>query len=133
MSDKAASPDHPQAGTSRSEAEKSIKVAVPDTFPASDPLAATPAVGVVAADIAGMMDSSDELQVPDPTQVTAQFPDHVTAKLVVERLVREAPLDRRSAVLSDEGDGTRLDITCSKPVVDRVMDIVRGGGGTLVP
>ena len=133
MSDKAASPDHPQDGATGSKADRSVKAAVPDTFPASDPLAATPAVGVRAAGMAEMLDASEELQVSDPTRVAAQFPDHVTAKLAVERLVREAPLDRRSAVLSEEGEGTRLEITCSKSVADRVVEMVQGCGGTLVP
>jgi hypothetical protein len=80
-----------------------------------------------------MLDASDELQVPDPTTVTAHFPDHVTAKLAIEKLVRDVPLDRRCAVLSDESNGTRLELTISKSDMDRVTEILHRGGGTLPP
>jgi hypothetical protein len=133
MSDKPESPYRHHDGTPGSTADRSAKTAVPDTFPASDPAATSPVVGSRMEDMAAMLAASDELQVRDPTTVTAHFPDAVTAKLAVEKLVRDIPLDRRCAALSEERGGTTLELTISKSDMDRVTEILRGGGGDLAP
>jgi hypothetical protein len=78
-----------------------------------------------------MLDASDELHVPDPTTMTAQFPDHVTAKLAIEKLVRDVPLYRRCAALSEESSRTTLELTISKSDTERVVEMLRRGGGDL--
>jgi hypothetical protein len=133
MSDKPESPYRHHDATPGSKADRSAKTSVPDTFPASDPAATSPVVGARAEDMTAMLDASDELHVPNPTTVTAHFPDHVTAKLALEKLVRDVPLDRRCAVLSDESSGTTLELTISKSAIDRVTEILRGGSGDLRP
>ncbi|WP_207540943.1 hypothetical protein [Sabulicella rubraurantiaca] len=134
MSDKSADPANSRRHHDRtpgSPADRSAKTAVPDTFPASDPVAATPAVGTRAADMTEMMDASDKSNVADPTMVSARFQDHVTAKLAVEKLVRDLPLDQRCATLSEEGGKTTLEITLSKSDKDRAVEMLRGSGGDL--
>ena len=133
MSDKPESPYRHHDGTPGSSADRSAKTSVPDTFPASDPAATSPVVGTRIEDMAAMMDASDEVHVPDSTTVTALFPDRVTAKLAIEKLVRDVPLDRRCAALSEESSGTTLELTISKSNMDRVTEILRGGGGDLPP
>lgn len=117
--------------TPGSAADRSAKTAVPDTFPASDPVATTPAVGTRAAKVTEMMDASDKPDVSDPTTVTARFQDHVAAKLAIERLVRDLPLDQRCATLSEEGGATTLEITISKPDKERAMEMLRSSGANL--
>jgi hypothetical protein len=132
MSDKPSGPpngDHHRYGTAGSAAGRSDSAAVPDTFPASDPVASTPVVGARTENLVAMMDAPDELHVPNSTSVTAHFPDHVTAKLAVEKLVRDVPIDRRSAALSKDSSPTMLEVTSSEANVDRVTEILRGGGG----
>jgi hypothetical protein len=113
--------------------DRSVKAAVPDTFPASDPAASTPAVGVRAEGVADLMDSSASPEVLDPATVAARFADHVTAKLAIEKLVRDVPVDRRSTELSDEGERVMLEVTISKLDLDRVTEILRRAGGELSP
>ena len=133
MSDKPKSPYRHHDATPGSTADRSAKTSVPDTFPASDPTATSPVVGARAEDMAAMLDTSDELHVPDPTTVTAHFPDHVTAKLAIEKLVRDVPLDRRCAALSEDSSGTTLELIISRSDVDRVTEMLCRGGGDLPP
>jgi hypothetical protein len=114
--------------TAGSAADRSAKVAVPDTFPASDPVATTASVGSRAVDPAEMMGASDKLDVPDATNLTARFPDHVTAKLAAEKLVRDIPLDRRSIVFSEEGAGATLQITAARSDMERVAEMLDRSG-----
>lgn len=133
MSDKPESPYRHHDGTPGSTADRSAKTAVPDTFPASDPVATSPVVGARAEDMAAMLNASDELHVPDPSTMTVQFSDRVTAKLAIEKLVRDVPMDRRCATLSEERGGTTLELTISKSNVDRVREMLSGSGGDLSP
>ena len=133
MSDKPESPSRHHDGTPGLTADRSAKTAVPDTFPASDPAATSPVVGARTEDMAAMLATSDELQVPDPNTVTARFSDRVAGKLAVEQLVRDIPLDRRCATLSEESSGTTLELTISKSNMDRVMEILHKCGGDLPP
>lgn len=126
-----ASEYHHHDGTPGSAADRSARTAVPDSFPASDPVATTPAVGVRAIAADEMMDAPGMPETPDAATVNARFKDHVTAKLAVEKLVRDVPLDRRSATLSDEGGGVNLAITASQSDMGRITEILRGGGGVV--
>jgi hypothetical protein len=98
----------PQDGKPGSPADRSAKTAVPDSFPASDPVATTPAVGVRAMDVSEMMEEAPAPEPVDATPLVARFADGVTAKLMVEKLVREVPLDRRCTTISEERDGGAL-------------------------
>src|SRR3954452_7783512 len=80
--------------------DRSSHAAVPDTFPASDPLATTAAVGSRAVDPAALMDAQGEVEIRDGATVVAHFPDQERAKRALEGLVRDVPLDRRCAAIS---------------------------------
>ncbi|MCW8088267.1 hypothetical protein [Sabulicella glaciei] len=131
MSDKPATSGRHHDATPGSAADRSAKTAVPDTFPASDPVAPTPAVGTRAVEMTEMMDASDKPDVPNPKSLTARFQDHVTAKLAVEKLVRDLPLDPRCATLSEASGATTLQLTISGSDTDRAMEMLRSGGGDL--
>lgn len=98
----------PQDGKPGSPADRSAKTAVPDSFPASDPVATTPAVGVRAMELGEMLEETPAPEPVDATPLVARFGDAVTAKLMVEKLVREVPLDRRCTAISEEAGGTAL-------------------------
>ena len=91
----------PQHGTA---AERSAKTAVLDSFPASDPVAATNVVGTRAVNPATLM--KRDVEIRGATTVVAHLADQETAKLTVEYLVRKLPLDRRRATLRNDEDGT---------------------------
>lgn len=118
-------------GTPGSAADRSAKAAMPDSFPASDPVATTPAVGVRAMALAEMQPDESKLDIVDPATSTARFPDHVTAKLAIEKLVRDIPLDRRCTDLVEFAGGFVLSVTASRPDRERIQEILREGGGTL--
>ncbi|MBX9751503.1 MAG: hypothetical protein K5Q68_18085 [Roseococcus sp.] len=131
MSDKPSEYRH-HDGTPGSSADRSAKTAVPDSFPASDPVATTPAVGVRAMDVTEMMPATEKPEVRHPIHLTARFEDSVTAKLAVEKLVRDIPLERACTELSEEGDKTLLEVTTTRTDVERVTTILRSGGGDLL-
>ena len=132
MSDAPGSPDskyrHHDA-TPGSAPDRSSHAAVPDTFPASDPLATTAAVGSRAVDPAGLMDGQGEVEVRDPATVVAHFHDQERAKLALEGLVRDVPLDRRCATISCDGGEAALRVTAPGVDAERVAEMLRRCGG----
>lgn len=98
----------PQDGKPGSPADRSAKMAVPDSFPASDPVATTPAVGIRAMELGEMLEETPPPEPVNATPLIARFADTVTAKLMVEKLVREVPLDRRCTTISEGADGAAL-------------------------
>jgi hypothetical protein len=96
------------AGTKHREtpAERSIDVSVRDSFPASDPIAPTAIEGARAVPPQRMMRGDDhEIGGADGVPLVACFTDYEKAKLAVEALVRDAPLDRRRTSLREGGEG----------------------------
>jgi hypothetical protein len=129
MSDKPDSEYKHHDAAPGSSADRSARTAVPDTFPASDPVATTAAVGARAVDPAEMMDAEPQVNIPDGATVSARFADQVSAKLALERLVREIPLDRRGANLSSEGEAHMLEVTAPRADIERVAEMLRKTGG----
>ncbi|MDO9713663.1 DUF2934 domain-containing protein, partial [Paracraurococcus lichenis] len=109
--------------------DRSVQAAVPDTFPASDPMATTAAVGSRAADPAALMDARGEVEVRDAATVVAHFPDQERAKLALEGLVRDVPLDRRCGTISCDGGQATLKVTAPGADAARVAEILRRCGG----
>ena len=109
--------------------DRSAHAAVPDSFPASDPMATTAAVGSRAVDPAELMPSRGEVEVRGATTVVARFPDQEGAKLAVERLVRDIPLDRRCATIRCGEDGATMEVMAAEADVARVAEMLRGCGG----
>jgi hypothetical protein len=103
--------------------DRSAKTALHDSFPASDPVATTAAVGFRAMDPAGLM--RPQAGIPDGAMVLAQLRDQTAAKLAVEHLVRKVPLDRRRAAIRSGRNGTAiLEVAAPAADVDRIAEIL---------
>jgi len=102
----------------RHASEKSIEAAVRDSFPASDSPAPTATQGVRAVPPERLAD-----QGPPPAGATAtierHFPDAESAKMALEALVREGPLDRRSAEIRQAPPGEGAVLTLRVAPADR--------------
>lgn len=87
--------------------DNKVDEAVTETFPASDPAATTATSGSRAVPANEMMGNGAE---PAGGTVTLrrQFPNAESAKLALEGLVREGPLDRRAVELSHDSQPTLL-------------------------
>ena len=109
--------------------DRSSHTAVPDTFPASDPMATTAAVGSRAVDPAVLMDAQGEVEVRDGTTVVARFPDQERAKLAFEGLVRDVPLERRCGTISSDGGQATLTLAVPGADARRVAEMLRRCGG----
>ena len=107
--------------------DRSAHTAVPDCFPASDPVASTAAVGSRAMDPAELM--QPQIEIRDAATVVARFPHQEGAKLALERLVREIPLDRRGASIRCGDDGATLEVAAPKADTERVAEMLRKCGG----
>ena len=108
---------------------RSAHAAVPDSLPASDPVASTAAVGSRAMDPAELMRPQVEIRIRDAATVVARFPHQEGAKLALERLVREIPLDRRGASIRCGDDGATLEVAAPGTDTERVAEMLRKCGG----
>ena len=115
--------------TSGAAPDRSARAAVPDSFPASDPVATTAAVGSRAVDPAELMAPRGEVEMRGAATVLARFPDQEGAKLALERLVRDVPLDRRRAAIRCGEADTTLEIAAPEGDAERVADLLRRCGG----
>jgi hypothetical protein len=109
--------------------DRSAEAAVPDTFPASDPLATTAAVGSRAVDPARLIEPQGKVEVRDAGTVVARFANREGAKLALERLVRDIPLDRRCGTITCAGDEATLEVMASKADAARVAEMLSKCGG----
>ncbi len=76
-----------------------------ETFPASDPLASAAGTGARAVPPAAMQGSPPE-PLPGAVTLRRDFADAEAAKLALEGLVRDGPVDRRAAEIGGEAAGT---------------------------
>ena len=88
--------------------------AVKETFPASDPVATTATRGARAVSPEDML--AEATPIEDGVTLTRCFDDMESAKLALESLVRDAPIDRRHAELSTGG---RVELRLHIPATDR--------------
>ena len=132
MSDSPTNPDsdyrHHDA-TPGAAPDRSAHAAVPDSFPASDPVATKATVGSRAVNPAEQMDPRGGIELPGAATMTARFPDQEGAKLAVERLVREIPLDRRSAELHAAEGTVTVRVKAPAGDMDRVRKFLERCGG----
>lgn len=94
--------------------ERKTDEAVKETFPASDPVATTNTRGARAVPAEEMLAEAPPIE--DGVTLTRCFDDAEAAKLALESLVRDAPIDRRYAELSGEG---RVELRLTVPAADR--------------
>jgi hypothetical protein len=77
--------------------DRNVEAAVEGTFPASDPLGTIASQGARAVPPEELMGSRDSEPQRDTATLTARFESMEAAKLAVEAMVREGPVDRRCA------------------------------------
>jgi hypothetical protein len=83
---------------------------VVETFPASDPVATTATAGARAVPAQDMVEQKAPAM-PDAVTLHRSFPDAESAKIALEGLVRDGPVDRRlAAITNDNGVALRLDV-----------------------
>ncbi len=98
--------------------DRNVETAVEGTFPASDPMSTIASHGARAVPAEEMM-SQGAAPAPqgDTATLTGRFDSAEMAKLAVEALVRDGPIDRRCAEIGQEGDAATVRLTV--PAADR--------------
>ncbi len=119
---------HHDAGAGKSP-ERKMEEAVRDTFPASDPPAPTGVKGARAVPHAELMGDDAAPPVPAGDTISARFPDRETAKLALEQVVREGPVDRRCVELRPGDDAVTLEVQAPSEQAERIRELLRKGGG----
>jgi hypothetical protein len=98
--------------------DRNVETAVEGTFPASDPMSTIASHGARAVPAEEMMPQG---AAPAPqgnaATLTGRFDSAEMAKLAVEALVRDGPIDRRCAEIGQEGDAATVRLTV--PAADR--------------
>jgi hypothetical protein len=114
--------------------DRNVETGVVDSFPASDPPASTASQGARAVPPEEMMDNGEGSQAPNGSvTISARFRDREAAKLALESLVREGPLDRRHAELvGADDDEVTLHFQAPQQDVQRLEQLVQKQGGATV-
>jgi len=112
--------------------DRSAAAAVPDSFPASDPVATTAVVGARAMDPARLMPDT-ALDTSAASKLVVRFPDLEQAKLALERLVREIPLDRRCMTTRADSNGCALEVMDLGANGGRIAALLQGCGAEFTP
>ncbi|MDN3563462.1 hypothetical protein ACFQY5_09120 [Paeniroseomonas aquatica] len=112
--------------------DANVEAGVEQTFPASDPVSSTTSQGSRAVPPEEMMHpaGSKPAAQGDSVTISLPFPDQETAKLALETLVREGPVDRRSAEIVAEGSGACLHVVVPKADAERLKAKLESGPGT---
>ncbi len=112
--------------------ERKIDAGLRDSFPASDASADTGGLGSVLVPPQEMMNSRAEPEIPpNPSvRITVVFRSQEAAKLALDSLVREGPLDRRLAEMTPGADDSvTLSFTAPPKEGRRMRDLLEKQGG----
>jgi hypothetical protein len=111
--------------------DRNVEAGVEGSFPASAPSAATASQGARAVPPQHMMDGTKgPAKLADQVEVNARFRDREAARLALESLVREGPLDRRHAeVLGTGDDQVTLRFQAPQQDARRLEALVQKQGG----
>ncbi|MBL6456565.1 hypothetical protein JMJ55_14620 [Belnapia sp. T6] len=106
--------------------DANVEAAVEDTFPASDPVGHTAAQGSRAVPPEQLMAGSDDHPGTggDMVRFTVPFPSQESAKLALETLVREGPIDRRGAEITSEGSGASVSVHAPRADAERLKSML---------
>ena len=112
--------------------DDAVEAGVEQTFPASDPVSSTTSQGSRAVPPGEMMHptGSKPATPQDSVTISQSFPDQESAKLALETLVREGPVDRRSAEILGEGSAVQLQVVVPKADAERLRAKLESGPGT---
>src|SRR5215213_7068684 len=95
-------------GTAQEREDHDAEIAVEDTFPASDPTSNKGTQGARAVPTEEIMHASGSKPQGGTATLDARFGSMETAKLAVEALVRDGPVDRRCAQIEAAGDAATV-------------------------
>lgn len=101
--------------------------AMRDTFPASDPAADRNLKGARAVPVEEML-NAEAAPVADSHAITRDYADAESAKLAMESLVRDVPIDPRHAQIVP-GDPVRLHIQAPAQDATRIEQVLDRTGG----
>ena len=117
---------HPNAGATPNRASQEASL---DSFPASDAPGQRGETGARAVPPGEMM--QEAVEAPEGAKALQfHFADKAKAKLALETVVRDAPLDRRLATLEETGDGAALRVEAPPADADRLAELLEKAGGT---
>jgi hypothetical protein len=109
--------------------DHNVETGVEDTFPASDPVAATASQGARAVPPDEMMPDRGTAPAADTVTLHCRFRNAEAAKLAVEALVREGPLDRRCTSILPADDAVTLKVEAPRRDAARLGELLRKQGG----
>ncbi|SDB71927.1 hypothetical protein [Belnapia rosea] len=104
--------------------DANVEAAVEDTFPASDPVGNTTSQGSRAVPPQDMMPKAASTEGADLVSFSMSFPNQASAKLALETLVREGPIDRRGAEITHEGDKASLRVSAPRADAERLKSLL---------
>jgi hypothetical protein len=106
--------------------DANVEAAVEGTFPASDPMGTTASQGARAVPPQELMHASgSKPQHGDTATLTARFDGVESAKLAMEALVRDGPVDRRCAEVERAGDAATVRLHVPQADRQRLEEMLR--------
>ena len=105
--------------------DNNVEAAVEGTFPASDPMGTIASQGARAVPAEDLLHSRDSKPQGGTAAVTARFDGMESAKLAVEALVRDGPVDRRCADVERAGDAATVRIAVPQADRQRIEEMLR--------
>jgi hypothetical protein len=102
-----------------------VEAAVEGTFPASDPVATSASQGARAVPPEELMPGRDAKPQGNTASLTARFDSVETARLAVEALVRDGPVDRGCAEVEAAGQAATVRITVQAADEQRLGEMLR--------
>lgn len=104
--------------------------AVRDTFPASDPVSGVASTGARAVPPERLLREDDAPHPAGDTVILTQhFRDAEAAKLALETLVREGPIDRHCAEIRHEGEAATVAVQAPRSEAGRIEALLHRQGG----
>ena len=112
--------------------ERNVEAAVEGSFPASDPASATASQGARAVSPERLMEGHADRSAPQGAiTLSLRFKDGEAAKLALETLVREGPVDRRCAEIEEKGAGATLALRVPPGDAERLRGLAARQGGAV--
>lgn len=106
--------------------DNNVEAAVEGTFPASDPMGTVASQGARAVPMDELMrDGGDSKPQSGTATLNARFDGMESAKLAVEALVRDGPVDRRCAEVERAGDAAMVRLTVPQADKQRLEEMLR--------
>ncbi len=105
--------------------DKNVEASVEGTFPASDPLSTIASQGARAVSPEELMHASDSKPQGNTAALTARFESQEAAKLAVEALVRDGPVDRRCAEVESEGNAATVRLAVPEDDRQRLEEMLQ--------